>query len=105
MSRYIDVDRLNAEITDLCANANFYQQRAMEESNREDFIYSDGEIFAYAKVLSLIDSFQQEILKLSEKQLTAVEAAYSVLKSHDTWSEDEHLPILKSLINDLKKLF
>ena len=39
--------------------------------------------------------------KPSEEQITAVEAAYSVLNSHDTWGEDEHLPILMSLINDL----
>ena len=61
MSKYIDADRLKAEITDLCANANFYQQKAIEESNREDFVSSGGEIFAYAKVLSLIDSLQQDL--------------------------------------------
>ena len=60
MSKYIDADRLKAEITDLCANANFYQQKAIEESNREDFVSSGGEIFAYAKVLSLINSLQQD---------------------------------------------
>lgn len=58
--KYIDADRLRAKITDLCANAKFYQQKAMEESNREDFVSSGGEIFAYAKVLALIDSLQQE---------------------------------------------
>ena len=61
MSKYIDADRLKAEITDLCANANFYQQKAIEESNRKDFVSSGGEIFAYAKVLSLIDSLQQDL--------------------------------------------
>lgn len=42
--------------------------------------------------------------KPSEEQITALEASYSVLKIHDTWCEDEHLPVLMSLINDLKKL-
>ena len=61
MSKYIDADRLKAEITDLCANANFHQQKAIEESNREDFVSSGGEIFAYAKVLSIITSLQQDL--------------------------------------------
>ena len=60
MKKYIDADILRVKITDLCANANFSQQEAMKESNREDFVSSGGEIFAYAKVLSLIDSLQQE---------------------------------------------
>ena len=42
--------------------------------------------------------------KPSEEQITAVKAAYSVLNSYDTWDEDEHLPTLMSLINDLQKL-
>lgn len=42
--------------------------------------------------------------KPSEKQIKALETSYSVLKAHDTWSEDEHLPLLLSLCNDLKKL-
>ena len=58
--KYIDANTLRVRITDLCANANFYQQKAIEESNREDFVSSGGEIYAYAKVLSLLDSFQQE---------------------------------------------
>lgn len=70
MSKYIDAVRLKAEITDLCANANFYQQKAIEESNREDFVSSGGEIFAYSKVLSLIDSLQQEQPKMDlEKEI------------------------------------
>lgn len=70
MSKYIDAERLKAEITDLCANANFYQQRAMEESNREDFVSSGGEIFAYSKVLSLINSLQQEQSEINlEKEI------------------------------------
>lgn len=60
MSKYIDAAILRVKITDLCVNANFYQQKAMEESNREDFVSSGEEIFAYSKVLSLIDSLQQE---------------------------------------------
>ena len=59
--KYIDADILRVKITDLCANANFYQQRAMEESNREDFVSSGGEISAYAKVFSLINSLQQDL--------------------------------------------
>lgn len=70
MSKYIDADRLKAKITDLCANANFYQQRAMEESDREDFVSSGGEIFAYSKVLSLINSLQQEQSEINlEKEI------------------------------------
>lgn len=60
MSKYIDADILRTKITDLCFNANFYQQKALEESDREDFVSSGGEIFAYAKVLSLLDSLQQK---------------------------------------------
>ena len=68
--KYIDADILRVKITDLCANANFYQQRAMEESNREDFVSSGGEISAYAKVFSLINSLQQEQPKVDiEKEL------------------------------------
>lgn len=70
MSKYIDADRLNAEITGLCANANFYQQKAIEESNREDFISSGGEIFAYAKVLAIISSLQQDLPEVDlEKEI------------------------------------
>ena len=58
--KYIDADTLRIKITDLCANANFYQQKAIEESNREDFVSFGGEISAYAKVLVIIDSLQQE---------------------------------------------
>lgn len=58
--KYIDADTLRVKITDLCANANFHQQKAIEESDREDFVSSGGEIYAYAKVLSLLDSLQQE---------------------------------------------
>lgn len=58
--KHIDADILRTKITGLCANANFCQQKAMEESNREDFVSFGGEIFAYAKVFSLIDSLQQE---------------------------------------------
>lgn len=43
--------------------------------------------------------------KPSEEQMTALEASYSVLKTHDTWGEDEHLPLLLSLCNDLKNYF
>ena len=60
MKKYIDADRLRAEITDLFANANFHQQKPMEESDREDFVSSGGEIFAYTKILTLIDSLQQD---------------------------------------------
>ena len=68
--KYIDADRLKAKITDLCANANFYQQKAIEESNREDFVSSGGEIFAYAKVLFIITSLQQEQLDMDlEKEI------------------------------------
>lgn len=70
MNKYIDADRLKAKITDLCANANFYQQKAIEESNREDFVSSGGEISAYAKVLSLIDSLQQEQQEVDLEKFT-----------------------------------
>ena len=42
--------------------------------------------------------------KPSKEQMEALESAYSILKEHDTWDEDEHLPVLLSLVNDLKKL-
>lgn len=60
--KYIDADILSAKVTDLCFGANFMKQKAMEESNREEFVSSSGETFAYAKVLSLIKSLQQEQL-------------------------------------------
>ena len=58
--KYIDAEKLKARVTYLCADANFYQQKAMKESNREDFVSFSGEIIAYAQVLSFIDSLQQE---------------------------------------------
>ncbi len=63
-----------------------------------------GKRTAFQIALELIGSLQQEMWKPSEEQITAAKSAYSVLKSHDTWGEDEHLPILMSLINDLQKL-
>lgn len=42
--------------------------------------------------------------KPSEEQMEALESSYSVLKAHDTWSEDEHLLELKTLIDNLQKL-
>lgn len=40
----------------------------------------------------------------TNEQMKALESSYSVLKTNDTWGEDEHLPLLLSLYNDLKKL-
>lgn len=51
-----------------------------------------------------IQSEKSRQWKPSKKQMKALEASCSVLKTHDTWGEDEHLPILMSLINDLQKL-
>lgn len=61
----------------MCTNANFYQQKAMEESNKEDFVSSGGEIFAYAKVLSLIKSLQEEQPEVDlEKEINNLDNVY-----------------------------
>lgn len=79
---------------------SFMLRYLQDAANRKD----DSEIEADT------DKWAKKILeyslgwKPSKEQIIAVEAAYSVLKSHDTWGEDEHLPILMSLINDLQKL-
>ena len=84
--KYIDADILRAKVTDLCANANFYQQKAMEESNREDFVSYGGEISAYAKALSLITALQQE-QEPDAEEITPIMAEYVA----DVFSRKEHL--------------
>lgn len=100
MAHHIDADTLRVKITDLCANANFYQQKAIEESNREDFVSSGGEIYAYAKVISLLDSLQQEMWKPSEEQMKALNA----LNLYGGLSYVGQESQLISLYQDLKKL-
>jgi len=66
--KYIDADRLRAEINDLCTNANFYQQKAMEESNREDFVSSGGEILGDAQPAPVLRAELRELInKIKEK--------------------------------------
>ena len=96
--KYINANRLREELqkpkTELKVG-NYYLDNSEQAVGYENAL-NDFE--------SLIDSLQQEMWKPSEEQITAAKSAYSVLKSHDTWGEDEHLPILMSLINDLQKL-
>ena len=89
--KYIDVDKLK-EVVDRVYNQYVYDYGLSAAGSNMRWIYN------------AIDSLQQEMWKPSEEQITAAKSAYSVLKSHDTWGEDEHLPILMSLINDLQKL-
>ena len=96
--KYINANRLREELqrpkTELKVG-NYYLDNSEQAVGYENALV-DFEL--------LIDSLQQEMWKPSEEQITAAKSVYSVLKSHDTWGEDEHLPILMSLINDLQKL-
>ena len=98
--KYIDADKLIKSV-------NNYQEGAKAALNPidGDADYYQGKIDACKDIQEFITSRQQEIWKPSNEQISAVESAYSALKSHDTWGEDEHLPVLMSVINDLKKLF
>ena len=89
--KYIDVDKLK-EVVDRVYNQYVYDYGLSAAGSNMRWIYN------------AIDSLQQEMWKPSEEQITAAKSVYSVLKSHDIWGEDEHLPILMSLINDLQKL-
>ena len=101
MNKYINVDKLIAKIK---ARQSELVEHIKTDTSSEKAI--DGSKTVELQwVLDIIDSFQQEMWKPNEEQMSAVESAYSVLKSHDTWGEDEHLSTLMSLINDLKKLF
>ena len=95
--KHIDVEKLKAFV-----QKGYDSAKECEEY--DDDMYETGRADAYEDIMHIIDSLQQEMWKPREEQITAVEAAYSVLNSHDTWGEDEHLPTLMSLINDLQKL-
>ena len=92
--KYIDAEKLKAEI-----ERHIPQEQGFGDGGEEY-----GYKCALKDIKRFIDSLQQEMWKPSEEQITAAKSVYSVLKSHDTWGEDEHLPILMSLINDLQKL-
>ena len=83
----VDVEKLAkiraAKAGVLTSEMPFYRQGVMDAFNYKGFCSS---------------------WKPSEEQMKALEASYSVLKTHDTWGEDEHFPILMSLINGLQKL-
>ncbi len=72
----------------------------------EDSLVKDKDHAAIIEIkIDFLKSFRkQPHWKPSKEQMDALEASYSVLKTHDTWGEDEHLPILMLLINDLQKL-
>ena len=97
MNEYVNASKLIKSV-------NNYQRAALNPIDGDDD-YFHGKIDACKDIKEIIIFLQQEMWRPNEEKMSAVESAYSALKSHDTWGEDEHLPTLMSLINDLKKLF